>query len=226
MTLTDRLISIAAAFLVAAMVLALGLSTAVAAPFPARPPSPTLNITIYAETQGGKPTFVLHGSGTDILVGSVPTQINVTFVNNDSVPEFHTFSINSAQAATGPPIINGRVNATGDVTHVGFILNTTTKVQVNSTATAVNAETSTDANGQFIRFYCQPHRSAGMVGQIRLRTSAGAPPTIEGFQLWAFWIGSIAMVATLGFMGVTYFIIKASSRHNTDEREHIRRGLP
>ncbi len=226
MTLTDRLISIAAAFLVAAMVLALCLSTAVAAPFPATPPSPKLDITIYAETQGGKPTFILPGGGTDIFVGSVPTQINVTFLNNDSVPEYHTFSINSAQAATGPPIINSRVNATGDVTHVAFILNTTTKVQVNSTATAVNAETSTDANGQFIRFYCQPHRSAGMVGQIRVRTAVPVNVGYQGFQLWAFWIGSIAMVATLGFMGVTYFIIKGSTRHNTDEREHIRRGLP
>ncbi len=222
MTLTVRPMSVAIALLAAMMILAWGLPPVAAQA--TQPPPPELKLTLFATTIGSNPRFELPGGGTEILVGQVPTLLNITIINKDSTPQQHTFSINSAQAPTGPPIINAYMNTTGVVGHVTFQLNATNKVRIGN-ATPVNAQA--DSSGLGIRFYCIPHQAAGMVGVIRVASNTTPGPTgYQGFQLWAFWIGSIAMVATIGFMGVTYFIIKASSRHNTDEREHIRRGLP
>jgi hypothetical protein len=64
-----------------------------------------------------------------------------------------------------------------------------------------------------------------MQGRIVL-ASEQAPEAEKGILLRAYWIGIIGIAATLGWVGVSYFVIKSSSRHFTDHREHVRRGLP
>src|SRR6267143_1853939 len=44
--------------------------------------------------------------------------------------------------------------------------------------------------------------------------------------LRAYWIGIIGIAAMLLWTIISYFLIKSSSRHFTDHREHVRKGLP
>src|SRR5207237_8482210 len=83
------------------------------------------------------------------------------------------------------------------------------------------------AAGGGIVFYCIPHRGTGMVGSIALAgaLTAGTPPE-KGILLRAYWIGIIGIAATLLWTIISYFLIKSSSRHFRDHREHVRRGLP
>jgi len=48
----------------------------------------------------------------------------------------------------------------------------------------------------------------------------------KGILLRAYWIGIIGIAATLLWVIISYFLIKSSSRHHTDHREHVRKGLP
>ena len=82
-----------------------------------------------------------------------------------------------------------------------------------------------EAGSNGILFFCIPHRGAGMTGQIVL---ASVPPAAaeKGILLRAYWIGIIGIAVTLAWTGITYFVIKSSSRHFVDHAEHVRKGLP
>jgi hypothetical protein len=65
-----------------------------------------------------------------------------------------------------------------------------------------------------------------MVGNLVVGgVSAPESPEI-GVFLRAYWIGLIGLAAMLVWTGITYFIIKGSSRHLRDHHDHIRKGLP
>jgi hypothetical protein len=65
-----------------------------------------------------------------------------------------------------------------------------------------------------------------MVGQIRLASVSEGEVVDKGILLRAYWIGMIGIVSMLAWIGISYFIIKTSSRHFSDHREHVRKGLP
>jgi hypothetical protein len=193
-------------------------------------PPPELRVTIFATTVEGQFRFVPDL----IVIGSLPTLINVTVINTGEPSIQHSFTIDSQDRV---PVVNVWVNNTNDpdfhaTNQTSFVYNSTGGIQVgNATvahlnASAIDVETFTDEGGEAIRFYCIPHRSVGLIGAIRLAAAGSARAVYPGFQLWAFWIGVIAMLSMIVFIGITYFVIKTSSRHHTDEREHLRRGLP
>ena len=68
----------------------------------------------------------------------------------------------------------------------------------------------------------------GMVGHVVLGTGQSAPTTTpaEGVFLRAYWIGLLGIAGTFLLIGISYFVIKGSSRHFRDHSEHVRRGGP
>src|SRR5256885_1736245 len=82
-----------------------------------------------------------------------------------------------------------------------------------------------ESSGQGIRWFCIPHRTAGMTGEILL-AGLTAPTPEKGILIRAYWIGIIGIAATLAWTIISYFIIKSSSRHFKDHSEHLRKGLP
>lgn len=173
---------------------------------------------------------VIAGVGSQLIfepkqirIPQVPIILNITIVNNGTTG-LHTFSINDK---TPDLKINVVLTNRGDRSTVEF--------QVNASTTAPGAignvfyngsafEPQKTANG--IRFYCRPHEALGMVGEIVLATAGTAAAEDKGLFLRAYWIGVIALAAMLLWIGITYFVIKTSSRHFSDHHEHIRRGLP
>jgi hypothetical protein len=176
-------------------------------------PPPTFSVTVVGETVGTKQQFARNL----ILVPEVPIQLIVTFHNNDTMQ--HSFTIadvnGTAQINTG--LVNPGLNVSLNFTVVSMTL-----IAYNGTHFRPES-----ASGGGIVFYCIPHRGTGMVGSIAL---AGAPstsaPPEKGILLRAYWIGIIGIAATLLWTIISYFLIKSSSRHFTDHREHVRRGLP
>jgi hypothetical protein len=212
------------------LIAARGLPSAAAQVEDESPPPSVKNLEIWATSVQGSFVFVVHGGGTDIVLGEVPIILNITVRNTDPLGQvLHTFTIDDPE---GNHLVNVELPMEGDVNSTSFMVSSPTELQIgnetipHANATSVRAESRSDDQGTFIIFYCIPHRSVGMLGAIRVGTAAAAPAPYPGFQLWAFWIGVIAMLAMLAFIGVTYFVIKGSSRHHTDEREHLRRGLP
>jgi len=195
-----------------AMVMALAL---VFLPAPARAlDPPKLSITVEA----GVGELLAFNPGT-IILPSVPIILNVTLVNTGTglAKTAHTFSIRDS---AGTKHIEIWANATGQRSSVEFAVNSTT--QMSFRGVLFTPETS--AAGGF-KFFCAPHETVGMFGNIVIGgVSRPAQPEI-GVFLRAYWIGIIGLVAMLVWTGITYFIIKASSRHSADHREHIRRGL-
>ncbi len=174
-------------------------------------PTPTLTVFVFGETVGGKQVF----SPSQILIPQVPVHLVVTFHNNDTMQ--HTFSMSDVNGTL--QVNTDYVNPAQNVT-VEFTVVTMTQVALNN-GTRFTPEAG--ANG--ILFYCIPHRGAGMTGQIVL--ASVAPPAAEkGILLRAYWIGIIGIAITLVWVGVTYFVIKSSSRHFVDHSEHVRKGLP
>ena len=174
-------------------------------------PTPTLTVFVFGETVGGKQVF----SPSQILIPQVPVHLVITFHNNDTIQ--HTFSMNDVNGTL--QVSTDYVNPAQNVT-VEFTVVTMTQVALNN-GTRFTPEAG--ANG--ILFYCIPHRGAGMTGQIVL--ASVAPPAAEkGILLRAYWIGIIGIAITLVWVGVTYFVIKSSSRHFVDHSEHVRKGLP
>jgi len=174
-------------------------------------PTPTLNVFVFGETVGGRQVF----SPAQILIPQVPVHLVVTFHNNDTMQ--HTFSMNDVNGTTQVTtnLVDPGVNVTVEFT----VASMTQVVLTNGTRFTPEA----GANG--ILFYCLPHRGAGMTGQIVL---ASVPPAAaeKGILLRAYWIGIIGIAVTLVWVGVTYYVIKSSSRHFVDHSEHVRKGLP
>ena len=176
-----------------------------------------LYVTIHATSSGINPVFVRNL----IVVGAVPTLVNVTVINDDPLAMEHSFSIGTAADPQDKIVDTGTFPA-GLTRYVEFI------VWENTIESGGRNETAEAAAGGGIRFYCIPHRVAGMVGRIVI---GGLPATAEeapekGVFLRAYWIGVLGMAGTLLLIGISYFVIKSSSRHFTDHHEHIRRGGP
>lgn len=181
-------------------------------------PIPRLSLTVYAG-EGSQLVFI----PAQIKIPQVPIILNVTVVNNGTVGP-HTFSINDG---AGNLKIDLFLANGGDRGSVEF--------QINESATTAGALGQIYYNGSAfapvrssngIQFYCRPHQPVGMVGEIVLATLGGGAAEEKGFFLRAYWIGIIALAAMLLWTGITYFVIKSSSRHFSDHGEHIRRGLP
>lgn len=220
---------VVAAVLLAVSFSALPISVAALAPAPTPaggPVVPILDIRIIGQTVGTKPQFL----PSVILLPQVPIVLNVTFYNNDSVSSHvqHTFTINDAK---GNPVIDtGLVNPQTNVTFQ-FTVNSMTNITY-SNQTLTNYSFTPGpypggaANGT-IQWYCIPHASLGMLGTIML---ASAIPTAvvpqKGVLLRAYWIGMIGIAAMLVWIVISYFVIKSSSPHFRDHREHVRKGLP
>lgn len=174
-------------------------------------PTPTLTVFVFGETTGGRPVF----APTQLLIPQVPVHLVVTFHNNDTIQ--HSFTLNDVNGTR--QVDTGLVDATQNAT-VEFTVVTMTQILLtNGTRFAPEA----GANG--ILFYCIPHRDLGMTGQIVL---ASVPPAAseKGILLRAYWIGIIGIAITLVWVGITYFVIKSSSRHFVDHSAHVRKGLP
>jgi len=176
-------------------------------------PVPTFTVTVVGETNGTRQQF----DRSLILIPELPIQLIVTFHNNDTMQ--HSFTINDVNGTikVNTLLVNPGLNVTLNFTVVSMTL-------VTYNGTQFRPEISPSGG---IEFYCIPHRLAGMTGRIAL---AGAPtggqPVEKGILLRAYWIGIIGIAATLLWVIISYFLIKSSSRHHTDHREHVRKGLP
>jgi hypothetical protein len=171
-----------------------------------------LEVTIGVDPRGE--TFFFPDT---ILIPQLNITLNVTFRNNYSNPgQVHTFTI--VDAVEEEAVINtGDLPVNGSAS-VEFHIFSMNNISYNGSFF------EPQASGTGIRFFCVPHNPA-MQGRIVL-ASEQAPEAEKGVLLRAYWIGIIGIAATLGWVGVIYFVIKSSSRHFTDHREHIRRGLP
>ena len=176
-------------------------------------PTPTFSVTVVGETNGTRQQFARNL----ILVPEVPIKLIVTFHNNDTMQ--HSFTINDVN---GTIKIDSKLLNPGANVTLNFTVLSMTLVAYNGTQFRPEV-----APGGGILFYCIPHRSSGMTGRIAL---AGAPtagqPAEKGILLRAYWIGIIGIAAMLLWTIISYFLIKSSSRHFTDHREHVRKGLP
>lgn len=157
-------------------------------------------------------------SPTQIILPSVPIVVNVTVINNSTGTMAHSFSIRDSTAATR---ISVWVNTTGAKAYANFTVDTAT--QITYAGQTFHAELSSGA----IKFFCIPHEALGMAGQIVVGgVSTGGAQQNLGVPVQAYWIGLIGLSAMLVWIGVAYFLVKTSSRHFRDNREHLRRGLP
>ena len=213
-----------------ALFVAIGILTVFAAPFDSEPSAaqdgiPTLSLDVYGTTGADGPVFV----PIVITIPQVPIILNITFINNDTQPlNFHTFTIDNEDRSSRGLVDSGFIRP-GNRSFLEFTVNSMTNV----TNGAVSFTPEASARG--IRFYCIPHRidvggqAAGMIGEIVL---AGAPtggdegPADKGVLIRAYWIGMIGIAAMIGWIGVSYFVIKSSTPKFRDHRDHMRKGLP
>ncbi len=176
--------------------------------------SPKLYVTVGVDQAGAT-----HFLPATIIIPQINITLNITFVNNYTVGGgmIHTFSIDNTN---GPParITTGNV-APGQNVSIEFHINSLTNITYSGTSF------TPESSGQGIRWYCVPHRTAGMVGEILL-AGLTAPTPEKGILIRAYWIGIIGIAATLVWTIISYFIIKSSSGHFKDHHEHIRKGLP
>ncbi len=173
--------------------------------------TPKLTITVEAFDDGNQYVF----RPATIVLPQVPIILNVTLFNNGTMG--HTFTIDDS---TGAHRVDLVANAPGSRATVEFTVTSATEITVGGqTFTAEAAQ----AGG--ILFFCIPHRALQMTGNLVVGgTTPPAAPEI-GVFLRAYWIGLIGLAAMLVWVGITYFIIKSSSRHLRDHHDHIRRGL-
>lgn len=214
---------------VAMLVALLGLAVAgpLAPPAAAQDvPPPKLFYTLRSATVDGEPRFLPTDPTTHetlpIIVPRVPSIVNLTVTTEVGV--FHTFSIRSTDAnAQAPLLIN--IDLPPDPPEKSFTVEFTMwaadRIEVNG-----RNETA-EVRGGGVYFFCAPHEAAGMVGSIVVGgVREVAEPPEMGVFLRAYWIGLLGMAGTFLLIGVSYFVIKGSSRHYRDHREHVRRGGP
>ena len=182
-------------------------------------PPPKLYWTLRATSVDGLPVYV----GDEIIIPQVPTVLNVTVINDDPLPGvMHTFTIRStAENPPTPYIVDTGMFNPGERRTVEFTI-----VEPDRIVSGSRNETAELAGG-LVKFFCIPHEAAGMVGRIVV---GGAPAVEEapemGVFLRAYWIGLLGIAGTLVLVGLSYFVVKSSSRHLVDHREHVRRGGP
>ena len=173
----------------------------------------TPKLTITVEAFNDATQFVFRPN--TIILPQVPIILNVTLFNNGTGT--HTFTIDDG---SGAHRVDLTVNAHGDRATTEFTVASATQITVGTQTYTAEAS---PAGG--ILFFCIPHRSLNMVGTLVVGgVSAPQKPEI-GVFLRAYWIGLIGLAAMLLWTGITYFIIKGSSRHLRDHHDHIRRGL-
>ena len=208
---------------------ALPASAAVQAPAPAAasgPAVPVLTLQVIGETVGTKYVF----SPSVILIPQIPIVLNVTFYNNQSTASAvaHTFTINDNK---GNPVIDtGLVDPQVNVT-LQFTINSMTNITYsNSTITNRSFTPGPPPSGTdngTIQWYCIPHVALGMTGVIILASAVPAAAQAEkGVFLRAYWIGMIGIASMIVWIGISYFVIKSSSPHFRDNKQHVRKGLP
>ena len=184
-------------------------------------PPPKLFVTIWATTVGGNQVF----EKDTITITQIPTVVNVTVMNVDPIAGMqHTFTIRSTAASPPDPyLVDTGFLDPGQEKSVEF-----TVVAADRLLVGTRNETA-ELLGPSIKFVCLPHEhnAVPMVGTIVIGTAA--QPTAEpekGVFLRAYWIGLLGIAGTLVLIGMSYFVIKSSSRHFRDHHEHIRRGGP
>ena len=195
----------------------ISVASATPAPAPGLAQSPKLYVTVGVD-QGGATHFL----PATIIIPQVNITLNVTFVNNYTVGGgmVHTFSI--ANSDNSVIVINNLTTgsvAPGANLSFEFHINSLTNI------TYKGVSFTPESSGQGIRWYCIPHRGAGMTGEILL-AGLTAPTPEKGILIRAYWIGIIGIAATLAWTIVSYFLIKSSSPHFKDHSEHLRKGLP
>ena len=206
------------AVLVAIFMVPPAISVASATPAaPGLAQSPKLYVTVGVD-QSGATRFL----PATIIIPQVNITLNITFVNNYTVGGgmVHTFSIaNSDDSAI---VINNLTTgsvAPGANLSFEFHINSLTNI------TYKGVSFTPESSGQGIRWFCIPHRNAGMTGEILL-AGLTAPTPEKGILIRAYWIGIIGIAATLAWTIISYFIIKSSSPHFKNHAEHVRKGLP
>src|SRR3989454_6722880 len=205
----------APAVLVAIFMVPPAISVASATPAaPGLAQSPKLYVTVGVD-QGGATRFL----PATIIIPQVNITLNITFVNNYTVGVgmVHTFTIDNSDRSA-QEISAGNVNP-GQNVSIEFHINSLTNITYNGTSF------TPESSGQGIRWYCIPHRGAGMTGEILL-AGLTAPTPEKGILIRAYWIGIIGIAATLAWTIISYFLIKSSSPHFKDHSEHLRKGLP
>src|SRR5207249_10217475 len=127
----------------------------------ATPAGPTVSLgqKLYVTVgvdQGGATHFL----PATIIIPQVNITLNITFVNNYTVGGgmVHTFSIDNSDNSVRE-ISTGNVNPGSNVS-VEFHINSLTNITYNGTSF------TPESSGQGIRWYCIPHRAAGMTGEI------------------------------------------------------------
>src|SRR5438128_10311134 len=209
---------LATAVLVAIFMVPPAISVASATPAaPGLAQSPKLYVTVGVD-QSGATRFL----PATIIIPQVNITLNITFVNNYTVGGgmVHTFSIaNSDDSAI---VINNLT--TGSVAPGA---NLTFEFHINSLTniTYKGVSFTPESSRQGIRWFCIPHRNAGMTGEILL-AALTAPTPEQRILIRASCIGIIGIAATLLWTIISYFIIKSSSGHFKDHLEHVRKGLP
>ena len=184
---------------------------------PGHAQSPKLYVTVGVD-QSGATRFL----PATIIIPQVNITLNITFVNNYTVGGgmVHTFSIaNSDNSVT--EIGNGSTGSVAPGKNISFEFHINSLTNITYKGVSFTPESS----GQGIRWFCIPHRSAGMTGEILLAGLTGPTPE-KGILIRAYWIGIIGIAATLAWTIISYFIIKSSSGHFKDHHEHVRKGLP
>ena len=205
--------------LVAVGILAVFGAPALAFPGLAQAPTPRLSVVVHGLTSDG--AFVFDPD--EIVIPQVPIVLNVTFTNMEASGIQHTWSIGSAGRDEAEVISSGFLDP-GENWTVEFTINAMDNITIGTRSFAP------EEGVRGVRYYCVPHRigDAGMVGEIVLASAAGpaGEPAEKGINIRAYWIGMIGIVAMIGWVGVTYFVIKSSSPRFKDHRGHVRKGLP
>jgi len=180
-------------------------------------PIAKLSVTVFA---GQGNDFIFDSN--QIVIPQVPIILNVTVINNGTTGE-HTFSINDQTPDLQIDVV---VTNPGDRGYVEFQVNESEFPGAIGVIYYNGSEFTPQRSAGGVRFYCRPHFDLGMIGAIVLASAGGGETPEKGFFLRAYWIGIIGIGAMLVWVGITYFVIKSSSRHFTDHHDHIRRGLP
>ncbi|TLZ53248.1 MAG: hypothetical protein E6K18_00755 [Methanobacteriota archaeon] len=181
-------------------------------------PPPKLFVTLE-QGPGGTSVFL----PTTITIGQIPTVVNVTVKNVDPTAGMqHTFTIRSTAATPPTPyIVNTGLLNSGEQAQVEFTVMAPDRLVVGTRNETV------ELDGGLIKFFCIPHESSGMKGHVVLASATTSTETPQmGVFLRAYWIGLLGIAGTMLLVAISYFVIKGSSRHYRDHREHIRRGGP
>lgn len=189
-------------------------------------PPPKLFYTLRAATVDGEPRFLPTDPTTHetlpIIVPRVPSIVNLTVTTEVGV--FHTFSIRSTDAGAPTPLLIN-IDLPPDPPERSFTVEFTMWAADRIEVDGRNETAEVRRGGVY--FFCAPHEAAGMVGSIVIGgVQEAAQPAEKGVFLRAYWIGLLGMAGTLLLIVVSYFVIKGSSRHYRDHREHVRRGGP